>query len=58
MLFKYLLYGLFFLFLIRLINAFRSTAKGRDENHVKANRKKKKRVSKDVGEYVDYEEVE
>lgn len=58
MLFKYLLYGLFFLLLIRLINVFRSTAKGRDENHVKANREKKKRVSKDVGEYVDYEEVE
>jgi hypothetical protein len=43
---------------MRLINsAFRSKPDNSKENPIKNNNDKKKRVSKDVGEYVDYEEV-
>lgn len=55
---RILLYGLIFLLVIRMINsAFRSKPEEKKKSNIKTDGKKKKRVSKDVGEYVDYEEV-
>lgn len=55
---RILLYGLIFLLVIRMVNsAFSPKPEEKKKSNVKANKAKKKRVSKDIGEYVDYEEV-
>lgn len=55
---RILLYGLIFLLVIRMINStFRSKPVEKKKSNIKTEGTKKKRVSKDVGEYVDYEEV-
>lgn len=56
--FRILLYGLIFMMIIRMIkSAFRPKPEPPKESSIKNESEKKKRVSKDVGEYVDYEEV-
>lgn len=55
---RILLYGLIFLLVIRMINSsFKSKPTEKKKDNIKRDNAKKKRVSKDVGEYVDYEEV-
>lgn len=55
---RIILYGLIILLIIRMINAtFRSKPPENKKDNLKTDKTKKKRVSKDIGEYVDYEEV-
>lgn len=55
---RILLYGLIFLLVIRMINStFRTKPTEKKKTNINTDNTKKKKVSKDVGEYVDYEEV-
>lgn len=56
--FRIIFYGLIIVMIIRLINStFRSAPEPPKENPIKQKKASKKQVSKDVGEYVDFEEV-
>jgi hypothetical protein len=55
---RIILYGLIFLLVIRMINStFRSKPTEKTKEDIKTDKAKKKRVSMDVGEYVDYEDI-
>lgn len=56
--FRILFYGLIIIMIIRLFNSFfKSTPEEPKENPIKKKKATEKRVGKDVGEYVDFEEV-
>lgn len=57
MLFRIILFGTLIILIIRMFNRFTSGSAPKDRSGVK-NDGKSKKVSKDVGEYVDYEEVD
>lgn len=59
MLFRIILFGILIILIIRMFNRFTSGSAPKDRSGVKNDGKSKSRkVSKDVGEYVDYEEVD
>lgn len=55
---RLLFYGLIILLIVRLINSsFRGTSRQPENDVVDRQKTKPKKVKKDVGEYVDYEEI-
>ena len=55
---RILLFAILFILVIRLVNQFLAGAKPKEDPKVKNKTNGGKKVSKDVGEYVDYEEVD
>ena len=59
MFFRVILFGILLYLVIKLINQFVSGLRGKDPEVDKNQDKDKgRKVSKDVGEYVDYEDVD
>ncbi len=56
---RLLLWGLIILLIVRMFNsAMRPTPEKNKKDPIKRTKNKTKKVSKDVGEYVDFEEVD
>ena len=55
---RLLLFAILFILVIRLINQFIAGAKPEKDSKIKNKTSRDKKVSKDVGEYVDYEELD
>ena len=57
---RFIFYALIIILIVRIVNSFRSGFSSKPEprkSDLRQTKKKKKKVGKDVGEYVDYEEV-